>query len=156
MSKISHQYTAIYWFLSRKSVMRLHLSCGCQPCDLGMDKSIHRLSDHVPFSLLRWRKFQQESVQLCAGRSKLLMAVELQFYDDKYLWADIITHLGYFLVSLCFLSSGLYQLFPHFSFDHFPLFFLDLFSPFAFKSLWFSSMSWSNKLYTSNGQIVAY
>ena len=104
MSKISHQYTAIYWFLSRKSVMRLHLSCGCQPCDLGMDKSIHRLSDHVPFSLLRWRKFQQESVQLCAGRSKLLMAVELQFYDDKYLWADIITHLGYFLVSLCFLS----------------------------------------------------
>lgn len=85
----------------------LHLFHGCHPCDLGMDKSIHGMSDHVPLTLFSGEvNFLKESVQLCSGRSKLLIAVEPQFYDDKYLWAEMITSLGYFLVSV-FLSSGL-------------------------------------------------
>lgn len=105
VSKISHQYTAILWFLLRKSITHF-----THPPDVNLEtrdraKGICGSSDHYPFTLFSGVvNHRKESVPLCTGKSKFLIAVELKFYDDKYLWTEISTRLGYLLVSLCLLS----------------------------------------------------
>ena len=95
-----------------------------------------------------------------SGRLKLLIVLELKFYDDKYLWTLGLFH-----------GQTLPFLFPQILTNYFPIslflclliflffffsFIVALSLSFAFKSLWFCSMSWSNKLYTFNDQIIAY
>ena len=95
-----------------------------------------------------------------SGRSKLLIVLELKFYDDKYLWTLGLFH-GQTLPF--FVSSDPYKLFPHSLFlcllvflVFFFLFIVAISLSFAFKSLWFCPMSWTNKLYTFSDQIIAY
>lgn len=123
MSKLSHQYTTVAWFLLRKSVMHC-THPRCQPWNPRPGK-ICGFSDHYPFTLFSGGvNHTKESAQLCSRRSKLLK--ELKFHDDRYLWKREV-HMGYFLVNLCLLSflQSLSTISPFlFFFNHFLLPFL--------------------------------
>lgn len=76
-------------------------------------------------SFLRWSRPQQGECSVMYKEMRFLTAVELEFYDDKYLWTEITTHLGYLLVNLCLLSflTSLLTIAPFFSLTTFLFFF---------------------------------
>lgn len=108
-AKISHQYALVPWLLLRKSAMCwAHLTDGS--LEMWAWTNVYVGSQIILFTLFSSGvNYSKESVRLCAGRSKLLIAIELKFYDDKYLSTEIIT------------QPISWSLFPYIPTNYFPI-----------------------------------
>ena len=95
VSRNSHQYATASWFLLRKFAMHcthVELSHRWQNLSTWEWVSIYMNFYIILFTLFSGGIKYKESVWVYTGKPKLLIVLELKFYDDKYLWTLGLFH----------------------------------------------------------------